>query len=166
MDNASKISEKHQVATFGAGCFWGVELMFSEVPGVVSTSVGYSGGTTKNPTYEQVCTGDTGHAEVVEVIYDPGQVSYENLLTLFWENHNPTTRDRQGPDIGSNYRSAVFYHNEAQKKAALDYKDKLDRSGKYSKPVVTEVTAAGPFYKAEEYHQQYLKKRGKASCRV
>lgn len=153
-------------ATFGAGCFWGVEVAFRQVQGVVGTAVGYLGGTLANPTYEDVCTGRTGHAEVVEVTYDPGKVTYENLLNVFWSNHDPTTLNRQGPDRGTQYRSAVFYHDEAQKQAATESKDRLDRAGRFSSPIVTEITPASTFYRAEEYHQRYLEKHGLASCHI
>jgi len=155
-----------QKATFGAGCFWGVEAAFRQVKGVISTSVGYTGGSLKNPTYEDVCSGKTGHAEVVEVIYDPAQISYEELLRVFWESHDPTTLNRQGPDFGAQYRSAVFYHSPEQMAAALAAKEKLQTSGRYKRPMVTEITAASPYYLAEDYHQQYLEKRGLASCHI
>lgn len=151
-------------ATFAAGCFWGVEERFRQLPGVSSTTVGYTGGTTKNPTYEQVCTDRTGHAEAVEIEFDPQQVSYEQLLEVFWSSHNPTTKNRQGPDVGSQYRSAVFYHNEAQRDAAEATRDKLTESGKFRAPIVTEIVPASGFYPAEDYHQQYLAKRGLGSC--
>jgi peptide-methionine (S)-S-oxide reductase len=153
-------------ATFGAGCFWGVEAVFRCHKGVVSTSVGYSGGTTENPTYEDVCSDKSGHAEVVEVVYDPAEVSYHALLNVFWENHDPTTLNRQGPDIGTQYRSVIFYHNEAQKGAAETSKENLQNAGKYKKNIVTEIKPAAQFYRAEEYHQRYLEKRGLASCKT
>lgn len=149
-----------QKATFGAGCFWGVEAAFRRVKGVLSTTVGYSGGSFKGPTYEDVCTGTTGHAEVVEVDYDPAKVSYDELLKVFWEIHNPTTMNRQGPDIGTQYRSVIFFHNSEQKAAAEASKEKLQRNGHYKNPIVTEITPASEFYKAEEYHQQYFEKCG------
>ena len=152
------------MATFGAGCFWGVEDTFRQIPGVLDVIVGYTGGTVANPTYEMVCTGTTGHAEAVQVTYDPTKVTYDQLLNIFWENHNPTTRDQQGPDFGSQYRSVIFYHDEAQKNAAEASKDALDASGKWKRPIVTQITEAAPFYSAEEYHQQYLKKNGLSSC--
>lgn len=155
-----------QKATFGAGCFWGVEAAFRQLQGVISTSVGYTGGSLKNPTYENVCSGNTGHAEAVEVIYDPARISYEQLLQVFWENHDPTTLNRQGPDIGAQYRSAIFYHTPEQMAAALTAKEKLQASGRYKRPIVTEITAASPYYLAEDYHQQYLEKRGLASCHI
>jgi peptide-methionine (S)-S-oxide reductase len=153
-------------ATFGAGCFWGVEEAFRNVKGVTSTAVGYSGGTFKNPTYHDVCTGQTGHAEVVQVEYDPAQVSYEDLLAVFWANHDPTTMNRQGPDVGSQYRSAVFYHTPQQEAAARASKDKLNSSGVYKRPIVTEITPASEFWMAEDYHQQYVAKRGGGSCHI
>jgi peptide-methionine (S)-S-oxide reductase len=153
-------------ATFGAGCFWGVEVAFRQVPGVVSTQVGYLGGTLPNPTYEDVCSGRTGHAEVVEVIYDPNRVSYDDLLNVFWTNHDPTTLNRQGPDRGTQYRSAIFYHDERQRAAAESSKAKLDASGRWPRPIVTEITPASSFYRAEEYHQRYLEKHGLASCHI
>jgi peptide-methionine (S)-S-oxide reductase len=151
-------------ATFAAGCFWGVEETFRKVKGVTATAVGYSGGTMANPTYEDVCTDRTGHAEAVQVEFDPAQVSYEELLKVFWENHDPTTVNRQGPDIGRQYRSAIYYHTPEQKAAAERFKEQLQKSGKYRRPIVTEITPAGPFYRAEEYHQQYLVKRGLGQC--
>jgi peptide-methionine (S)-S-oxide reductase len=151
-------------ATFAAGCFWGVEATFRQVPGVVSTAVGYTGGQTANPSYEDVCTGRTGHAEAVEVVYDPARVSYEDLLTVFWNNHNPTTLNRQGPDIGTQYRSAIFYHTPEQESAAQASKEALEQSGKFRKQIVTEIVPAAPFYRAEEYHQQYFEKRGISHC--
>ena len=151
-------------ATFGAGCFWGVEETFRRVEGVTDAAVGYSGGHLKEPTYEQVCTDRTGHAEVVQVEYDPARVSYDELLNVFWECHNPTTRNRQGPDIGTQYRSVIFYHDEAQKAAALASKERLEASGRHRRPVVTEIVPAAPFYRAEEYHQRYLEKHRGAGC--
>lgn len=153
-------------ATFGAGCFWGVEVTFRNVPGVVNALVGYLGGTLENPTYKDVCSGTTGHAEVVEVEFDPARVSYNELLDVFWSTHNPTTRNRQGPDWGTQYRSAIFYHSEEQRAAAEKSKAEWDASGKFSRPIVTEITAASKFYPAEDYHQRYLEKRGLASCHV
>jgi peptide-methionine (S)-S-oxide reductase len=153
-------------ATFGAGCFWGVEAAYRQIPGVLTTTVGYLGGTLENPTYYDVCTGRTGHAEVVQVEYDPSRVTYDDLLTVFWENHDPTTLNRQGPDVGTQYRSAIFYHNDEQKAAAEASKEERDRSGRYRRPIVTEITPATAFYKAEDYHQQYLEKRGLSSCHI
>ncbi len=155
-----------QKATFGAGCFWGVEAEFRQLPkGVVSTAVGYEGGSMKNPTYRDVCTDRTGHAEAVEVEYDPEEISYEDLLKVFWENHDPTTLNRQGPDVGKQYRSVIFYHTPEQQAAALASKEKLEKSGKYRRPIVTEIVPATTFYRAEDYHQQYLEKRGLSSCK-
>jgi peptide-methionine (S)-S-oxide reductase len=153
-----------QKATFAAGCFWHVQYEFDRIAGVVSTVAGYTGGTTENPTYKQVCTGKTGHAEAVEVTYDPNKVSYEDLLKAFFQMHNPTTLNRQGWDVGLQYRSAIFYHNENQRKAALDMIDKLSKSGKFPRPIVTEVKPAGPFYKAEDYHQKYAEKHSVVAC--
>lgn len=153
-------------ATFAAGCFWGVEAAFRQVPGVLSTAVGYSGGRMANPTYEDVCGGDTGHAEVVEVEFDPARVSYDDLLNVFWENHDPTTLNRQGPDIGEQYRSAIFFHDADQERTARASKDRLAQSGRYRRPVVTEITPASQFWRAEDYHQQYLEKRGLATCKI
>ncbi|MFQ5716126.1 MAG: peptide-methionine (S)-S-oxide reductase MsrA [Nitrospinales bacterium] len=151
-------------AIFGAGCFWGVEAAFRRIKGVASTSVGYSGGTFKNPSYEDVCTGRTGHAEVVEVAYDPSLVSYDELLEAFWSIHDPTTLNRQGPDIGTQYRSAIFFCDEEQEAAARASREKQRSSGKFDGDIVTEIAPAGEYYKAEDYHQQYLEKRGLASC--
>ena len=155
-----------ELATFGAGCFWGVEVAFRQVQGVKDALVGYLGGTLANPTYKDVCTGRTGHAEVVQVQYDPGDVSYDRLLEVFWENHDPTTLNRQGPDVGTQYRSAIFYHTPGQKAAAEASKARLESSGKLRRPVVTEITEASTFYPAEDYHQRYLEKRGLASCHI
>ncbi|MBA3684318.1 MAG: bifunctional methionine sulfoxide reductase B/A protein [Planctomycetes bacterium] len=151
-------------ATFGAGCFWGVEATFRAIPGVVDARVGYEGGTLAEPTYHDVCSEDTNHAEVVEVDYDPAVVGYERLLEVFWANHDPTTPNRQGPDHGSQYRSVVFFHDTEQQRAALEAKRKLDASGRFRRPIVTEVTPAQTFWKAEEYHQRYLEKQGLPNC--
>jgi peptide-methionine (S)-S-oxide reductase len=151
-------------ATFGAGCFWGVEAAFRKVPGVVDAAVGYSGGHTKKPTYKDVCTDRTGHAEVVQVEYDPAKVTYKQLLEVFWANHDPTQRNRQGPDVGEQYRSVIFYHTPEQKASAEASKRKLEESGKYKRPLATRVDPAGEFWRAEEYHQRYLEKRGLAAC--
>jgi peptide-methionine (S)-S-oxide reductase len=153
-------------ATFGAGCFWGVEAAFRQVKGVISTAVGYMGGSQKDPTYQDVCTDRTGHAEVVQVEFDPSQVSYEELLRVFWENHDPTTLNRQGPDVGTQYRSAIFFHTPEQQVAAKASKEALAHSGRYKRPVVTEIVPAPEFWRAEDYHQQYLEKRGLAHCRL
>ncbi len=153
-------------AAFAAGCFWGVEAAFRQVDGVTDTAVGYEGGDTENPTYKTVCSGRTGHAETVEVDFDPDRVSYDDLLDVFWNCHNPTTRNRQGPDIGTQYRSAIFYHDDAQRTAAEASRDRLAASGKYSGSIVTEIVPAARFWRAEDYHQQYLEKRGQAHCRI
>ncbi len=151
-----------ETATFAAGCFWGVEEEFRTLNGVLRTRVGYTGGRFKNPTYELVCTDLTGHAEAVEVTFDPKKISYDELLKVFWSNHDPTHLDRQGPDVGKQYRSAIFYHSEKQKKKALASLEKEQK--KYKQKIVTEITPAGEFYAAEEHHQQYLMKRGKKTC--
>lgn len=153
-------------ATFGAGCFWGVEAEFRKLPGVVGTAVGYEGGQMDNPTYKDVCTDRTGHAEVVEVEYDPEKVSYTTLLQTFWTNHDPTQMNRQGPDVGSQYRSSIFFHTPQQEEWAHASKDALSASGVFKKPIATEIVPAQTFYRAEEYHQQYLEKRGLASCHL
>jgi peptide-methionine (S)-S-oxide reductase len=155
-----------EVATFGAGCFWGVEANFREIEGVVATAVGYEGGTKLNPTYEDVCGHKTGHAEVVRVEFDPARVTYDQLLDVFWANHNPTQVNRQGPDFGDQYRTVIFYHSPEQKAAAEAAKAKLEASGKYSKPVATQIVPTETFYMAEDYHQQYLEKRGRRSCHL
>ena len=153
-------------ATFAAGCFWGVEATFRQLPGVISTRVGYTGGKLADPTYEDVCSDSTGHAEAVEVDYDPAKLSYDKLLEVFWENHDPTQLNRQGPDWGTQYRSAIFFHDPQQEATALTSKEKLGKSGRYSKPIVTQIVPAATFYPAEDYHQQYLEKRGLASCHI
>lgn len=155
-----------EIATFGAGCFWGIEAAFRRVLGVVDATVGYSGGHTENPTYKDVCTDETGHAEVVQVTFDTAKVSYEQLLNTFWQIHDPTQMNRQGPDYGSQYRTAIFFHSPEQEAAAKKSKAALEASGRLRRPVATEITAAGPFYPAEEYHQRYLEKRGAASCHI
>ena len=147
-------------ATFGAGCFWHVEDLFQKTKGVTSTKVGYTGGRLSNPTYEEVCTDVTGHAEAVQIEYDPSVISYKELLNLFWSNHDPTSLNRQGPDIGRQYRSAIFFHDEEQKKIAQESKDEIEKSGRFKKQIVTEIVPAPEFYKAEEYHQGYFKKHG------
>lgn len=152
-------------ATFGAGCFWGVEETFRQMKGVVSTAVGYEGGITNSPTYKDVCTDRTGHAEVVQVEFDPKQISYEQLLDAFWHSHNPTSLNRQGPDIGTQYRSVIFFHDAKQEKAAKASKEKLQKTG-YKSPIVTQIVPAAIFWKAEDYHQQYLAKRGLGSCHI
>src|SRR6476646_6545927 len=153
-------------ATFGAGCFWGVEETFRNLKGVLSTTAGYAGGTKENPTYEDVCTDSTGHAEVVEVEFDPSQISYDELLDVFWSNHNPTTLNRQGPDVGRQYRSVIFFHSPEQEAAARASKERLEKSGRFARPIVTQIVAAEPFWRAEEYHQRYFEKRGGGSCHV
>ena len=159
-------SKKTEQATFGGGCFWGVEESFRTLPGVIETSVGYMGGITENPTYEQVSTDNTGHAEVVHIIFDPEQITYETLVKKFFAVHDPTTINRQGPDIGTQYRSVIFYHSEGQKEISQKIKSDLDNQGVFTAPIVTEILPALPYYKAEDYHQQYLLKRGLASCHI
>ena len=155
-----------QTATFGAGCFWHIEETFLRTPGVTKTEVGYMGGMTENPTYEDVCSHATGHAEVVQVTYDPAKIPYDDLLKIFWDNHDPTTKNRQGPDIGDQYRSVIFIYNKEQERLAKESKEKIGKSGQFSRPIVTEIVPAMPFYKAEEYHQQYLRKHGLDSCHI
>lgn len=167
-ENYQRGIEGHELkkATFAAGCFWGVEAAFRDVEGVVSTAVGYTGGSTTNPTYEEVCTDRTGHAEAVEVVYDPKVVSFEELLDLFWSIHDPTTMNRQGPDVGSQYRSAIFFHDPEQEAEARAKMERLQSSGLYRKEIVTEIVPASEFYQAEEYHQQYFEKHGRRGCRI
>ena len=155
---------RQEKATFAAGCFWGVEAAFRRVDGVLSARVGYTGGTFKDPTYRDVCSGTTGHAEAVEVIYDPDKVSYDDLLEVFWTCHDPTTLNRQGPDIGDQYRSAIFCHSPAQESAAKASRQKHQAAGRFQRPIVTQIVPAAPFCQAEEYHQRYLEKRGKTTC--
>lgn len=155
-----------ETATFGAGCFWGVEAEFRRTPGVIATAVGYEGGSKDNPTYKEVCTDRTGHAEVVQVEYDPALVSYNDLLKVFWTNHDPTTLNRQGPDFGSQYRSVVFFHSPEQQEQAENSKAALEASGVFKRPVVTQIVPAETFYMAEDYHQQYLEKRGLSTCHL
>ena len=155
-----------EIATFGAGCFWGVEAAFRRVPGVLDAVSGYSGGRTENPTYKEVCTDQTGHAEVVQVTFDPSKVSYEQLLGVFWKIHDPTQVNRQGPDFGKQYRTAIFFHTPEQQAEALKSKQALDASGKLHRPVATEITPADTFWRAEEYHQRYLEKKGQDSCHI
>ncbi|HSP44866.1 MAG TPA: peptide-methionine (S)-S-oxide reductase MsrA [Chthoniobacterales bacterium] len=157
---------KTERATFGAGCFWGVEAVFRAIPGVTDAAVGYAGGTTENPTYEDVCSHGTGHAEVVQVKFDPAIVSYDHLLDVFWSNHNPTTLNRQGPDVGDQYRSVIFYHSPEQQSAAEASKAGLEKNGRFKRPIVTDIQPAPPFYRAEDYHQRYLEKRGLAHCAI
>jgi len=160
MDNQTEIfdNKKYELATFGGGCFWCTEAVFKQIDGVVETVVGYAGGDVENPTYEQVCTGTTGHAEVCQVKYDPEKISYKDLLEVFFKTHDPTTLNRQGADVGTQYRSVIFYHNDVQKNLALKYIKKLEREGVYSKPIVTQVEPLKNFYRAEEYHQNYFEK--------
>ena len=153
-------------ATFAEGCFWGVEANFRRVLGVESAESGYTGGKTVNPSYEDVCTGRTGHAEAVEIKYDPARVRYEDLLEVFWASHDPTTPNRQGPDVGTQYRSAIFFHDAEQEAAARASKERQEKSGRFKRPIVTEIVAAGPFYKAEEYHQKYFEKHGLHGCGI
>jgi peptide-methionine (S)-S-oxide reductase len=153
-------------ATFGAGCFWGVEETFRGVNGVAKTSVGYMGGSLKNPTYEDVCSDRTGHAEVVQVEFDPADVSYDALLNVFWENHDPTTLNRQGPDYGTQYRSVIFYHSPEQEALAKASKERMDKSGRFRRPIVTQIEPAADYWIAEGYHQQYLAKRGLSHCHI
>jgi peptide-methionine (S)-S-oxide reductase len=155
-----------ELATFGAGCFWGIEAAFRRVPGVLDAAVGYSGGRTENPSYQDVCTDTTGHAEVVQVTFDPEKLSYDQLLDAFWTIHDPTQVNRQGPDYGKQYRTAIFFHSPEQEAVAKKSKQALEASGKLRRPIATEITAAGPFWRAEEYHQRYLEKRGAASCHI
>ncbi|WP_417224803.1 peptide-methionine (S)-S-oxide reductase MsrA [Amphritea sp.] len=153
-------------ATFAAGCFWGVEARFANTPGVTSTAVGYMGGHTQNPTYQEICNKTTGHAEVVQLEFDEQAVSYDTLLDIFWQMHDPTTLNRQGPDIGDQYRSEIFYHNDQQRIMAEQSKVVLDKSGIFGNPIVTEITPAAEFWRAEEYHQQYNAKNGHGGCAI
>ncbi len=155
-----------EIATFGAGCFWGVEAAFRQTPGVKATAVGYMGGATDSPTYKEVCTDRTGHAEVVQVEYDPEEVSYDALLQVFWANHDPTQVNRQGPDHGTQYRTEIFTHTPEQQAAAQASKAALEASGRHRRPIATAITPAPEFWRAEEYHQQYLEKRGLATCHL
>ena len=155
-----------EIATFGAGCFWGIEAAFRRVPGVLDAAVGYSGGRTENPSYQDVCTDTTGHAEVVQVTFDPEKLTYEQLLDVFWTIHDPTQVNRQGPDYGKQYRTAIFFHSPEQEGTAKKSRQALEASGKLRRPVATEITPAGTFWRAEEYHQRYLEKRGAASCHI
>ncbi len=162
----SKGEVKMQQATFGAGCFWGVEAAFRSVEGVVDAECGYAGGTLENPTYQQVCYGNTGHAEVVRVTFDPDKVSYERLLEVFWKIHDPTQVNRQGPDIGNQYRSVIFGHSPEQITAANASKAAIDTAGRFNRPIATQIATAPTFYRAEEYHQHYFEKSGRPSCHV
>lgn len=157
---------KKMKATFGAGCFWGVEKSFMDLKGVKSTTVGYMGGKTKNPTYQEVCTDKTGHAEVVQIEYNPDIISYKELLDVFWDIHDPTQKNRQGVDIGTQYRSVIFYHTEEQKNIAEKEKEKLEKSGRYKKKIETDIKPALEFYRAEEYHQKYFEKHSNKSCKI
>jgi len=160
------MERKYQKALFAAGCFWGVEEVFFKTSGVIETQVGYSGGAAKNPTYEQVLSQKTGHAETVEITFDPAKISYEKLLDIFWRIHDPTSFNRQGPDVGSNYRSAIFYLNAKQKIAALKSREELEKSSRFENPIVTEITKAGTFWLAEDYHQKYFLKNPNYSCPI
>ena len=153
-------------ATFAAGCFWGVEAAFRKVPGVTETAVGYMGGEKDDPTYKEVCTDRTGHAEVVQVTYDPAKVDYQTLLNVFFDCHDPTQVNRQGPDVGTQYRTEIFFHNEQQQEQARQAHEKLSQSGRFSRPIATQISEAATFWRAEEYHQQYLEKRGLANCHI
>jgi len=155
-----------EIATFGAGCFWGVEAAFRRVPGVIDTAVGYSGGHLEKPTYKDVCTDATGHAEVVQVTFDPEKLSYSQLLDVFWKAHNPTQVNRQGPDFGKQYRTAIFFHSPQQEAVARQSKQALEARGAFRQPIATEITPTGTFWRAEEYHQRYLEKRGAESCHI
>lgn len=155
-----------ETATIAMGCFWGVQALFKKLPGVLHTTVGYTGGKWPDPTYEKVCGGSSGHAEAVEIEFDPSITSYDKLLNIFFEAHDPTTPDRQGPDIGTQYRSAIFYHTDEQRKIAEEVKDRLDRNSRFSNPIVTQIAPAGVFYRAEEYHQDYTDKHPDAVCAI
>ena len=155
-----------ETATFGAGCFWGVEAAFRDVPGVLDAEVGYTGGAKEQPTYREVCGGRTGHAEAVRVTFAPERVSFDDLLEVFWRAHDPTQVNRQGPDVGSQYRSAIFFHSSAQERAARASRDALAASRKWGRPIATEITAAGPWWRAEEYHQRYFEKMGRVGCAI
>lgn len=165
-DRKTELEPKLEVAMFGAGCFWGVEATFRKVPGVVDTAVGYSGGHTKNPTYKEVCTDKTGHAEVIRIEFDPVKVSYRQLLEVFWSNHDPTTVNRQGPDIGTQYRSVIFFFSPEQEAVAKAAKAELTKTKRFRRPIVTQIKPAGEFWRAEEYHQRYLEKKGLDSCHL
>src|SRR3954463_11504428 len=166
MENSIQTQKPTEKALFAAGCFWGVEAAFRQIKGVISTSVGYTGGSYNDPSYRDVCSGRTGHAEAVQVVYDPSRVKYEDLLKAFWENHDPTTLNRQGPDVGTQYRSAIFYLTPEQQATALDSKARLESSHSFRRPIVTEIIPASEFYPAEDYHQQYLEKRGLSTCHI
>jgi len=166
VETKADAAQKREVAMFGAGCFWGVEATFRKVPGVLDTAVGYSGGHTKNPTYKQVCTDRTGHAEVIRIEFDPAKVSYTQLLEIFWANHDPTTVNRQGPDVGTQYRSVVFYFSPEQEEAAKAVKVELTKAKRFRRSIVTQIVPAREFWPAEEYHQRYLEKKGLDSCHI
>lgn len=165
-NESTELQQSQPIATFAAGCFWGIEYNVGRVPGVKATRVGFMGGRVDNPTYKQVCYTDTGHAEVVQLVYDPEKVTYEQLVKIFFIMHDPTTLNRQGPDVGTQYRSAIFYHNEEQKQVAEKVKNDLAASGMFNNPIVTEITPAGPFWKAEDYHQDYIEKNPQRPCHV
>lgn len=159
---------KTDTATFANGCFWCTEAIFQELDGVISAVSGYSGGQTENPTYKDICTGQTGHAEALQIVYDPSRISFDDLLEVFWQTHDPTTLNRQGADVGTQYRSAIFYHNEEQKQKAEEYKKELDKSGAFDRPIVTEITPFSKFYRAENYHQEYFENNENTNpyCRI
>lgn len=161
-----EVTDERKKATFGAGCFWGVEAAYRQMPGVKATRVGYVGGHAERPTYQQVCSDRTGHAEAVEIEYDPAKVTYDQLLDVFWNEHDPTQVNRQGPDVGSQYRSAIFVHDDEQRVAAEVSKQRLDESGRFRRPIATEIVDAATFWEAEDYHQQYLEKRGLSTCKI
>ncbi len=162
----SKKSSKHETATFGGGCFWGIEETFRTTPGVIDTAVGYMGGSTKSPTYDDVCSDETGHVEVVQVTFDSSKITYNQLLDVFWRSHDPTQVNRQGPDVGSQYRSAIFFHSKEQEEQAKNSKLAIENSDRFKKAIATVILPAQTFYKAEEYHQKYLMKRGTSSCHL
>mgnify|MGYP002398540403 FL=1 len=168
MTSEKTIMGATDTATFANGCFWCTEAIFEELKGVISATSGYTGGQTENPTYKEVCTGETGHAECLQIVYDPSVISFDELLEVFWETHDPTTLNRQGADVGTQYRSGIFYHNQEQKEKAEKYKAELDKSGAFPRPIVTEITAFSKFYPAEDYHQQYFEKNENNNpyCRV
>ena len=158
--------KKYEIATFGAGCFWGVEAAFQKIKGVMETVVGYMGGNTVNPSYEEVCSDKTGHIEVVQILFDPEEISYFELLDVFWKSHDPTQKDRQGPDIGTQYKSVIFYHSDDQKNIAIESKNKLELSRIYNSDIATEILPSSTFYRAEEYHQKYFDKNNLSNCKI
>jgi len=168
MESKKQLPAGTEIATFANGCFWCTEAVFEELEGVVSATSGYTGGQTKNPTYKEICTGNTGHAEALEIVYEPAKISFDELLAVFWETHDPTTLNRQGADVGTQYRSGIFYHNQEQKEKAEKYKAELNKSGAFDKPIVTEITSASLFYPAEDYHQQYFENNENANpyCKI